>query len=98
MPTVRETILTALQTRLSALAAPALRGEVLPERMPADGLLILRDGEPWEPEATLSPRAWHYRHRAEVEAIVACHRVPGQSHAVKGRAGKCPFERRSKAP
>ena len=34
MPTVRETILTALQTRLSALAAPALRGEVLPERMP----------------------------------------------------------------
>ena len=28
--------------------------------MPADGLLILRDGEPWEPEVTL----YHYRRRA----------------------------------
>ncbi len=46
MPTTRETILTALHTRLSALPATALRGEVLPERVPAAGLLILRDGEP----------------------------------------------------
>jgi hypothetical protein len=27
---------------------------VLPERVPADGLLILRDGEPGEPEVTFS--------------------------------------------
>ena len=58
MPTFRETILTALHARLSALPATALRGEVLPERVPAEGLLILRDGEPGEPEepeVTLSP-------------------------------------------
>ena len=55
MPTTRETILTALHARLSALAANALRGEVLPERVPAEGLLILRDGEPGEPDVTLSP-------------------------------------------
>ena len=54
MPTTRETILTALHQRLSALAATALRGAVLPERVPAGGLLILRDGEPGEPEVTLS--------------------------------------------
>lgn len=39
MPTSREAILTALHARLSALPATALRGEVLPERVPADDLL-----------------------------------------------------------
>ena len=70
MPTTRETILAALHVRLSALPATALRGEVLPERMPAAGLLILRDGEPGEPEVTLSPSRYHYQHRAEIEAVV----------------------------
>lgn len=42
MPIPRETILIALHARLSTLPAPALRGEVLPERAPTDGLLILR--------------------------------------------------------
>jgi hypothetical protein len=67
--TTRETILAALHARLSALPATALRGEVLPERVPAEGLLILRDGEPGEPEVTLSPLAYHYQHRAEIEAV-----------------------------
>jgi hypothetical protein len=70
MRTPRETILAALHARLSALPATALRGEVLPERVPAEGLLILRDGEPGEPEVTLSPLAYHYQHRAEIEAVV----------------------------
>lgn len=70
MPTVRETILTALHARLTAQPATALRGEVLPERVPEEGLLILRDGEPGEPEVTLSPLAYHYQHRAEIEAVV----------------------------
>lgn len=55
---------------LQTQAAPVLRGEVLPERVPAAGLLILRDGDPGEPEVTLSPLAYHYQHRAEVEAVV----------------------------
>lgn len=70
MPTPRETILAALHARLSALPATTLRCDVLPERVPADGLLILRDGEPGEPEVTLSPLAYHYQHRAEIEAVV----------------------------
>jgi hypothetical protein len=70
MPTTRETILTALSARLSALPATALRGDVLPERVPTDGLLILRDGEPGDPEVTLSPLRYHYQHRAEIEAVV----------------------------
>jgi hypothetical protein len=70
MPTSRETILAALHARLSTLPATALRGDVLPERVPTDGLLILRDGEPGEPEVTLSPLRYHYQHRAEIEAVV----------------------------
>lgn len=70
MPTPRETILAALQTRLSALPATVLRGEVLLERVPVDGLLILRDGGSGEPEVTLSPQLYHYQHRAEIDAVV----------------------------
>ena len=70
MSSHREKILAALHALLSALPATALRGEVLPERVPAEGLLILRDGEPGEPDVTLSPLAYHYQHRAEIEAVV----------------------------
>ena len=70
MPTIRETILAALHTRLQTLAAPVLRGEVLPERIPATGLIILRDGKPGEPEVTLSPLTYFYEHRAELEVVI----------------------------
>ncbi len=70
MPTPRETILAALYARLLALPATTLRGAVLPERIPTEGLLILRDGEPGEPEVTLSPLQYHFEHRTEVEVIV----------------------------
>jgi hypothetical protein len=70
MTTPRETILAALHARLSALPSTALRDDVLPERVPTAGLLILRDGEPGEPEVTLSPLRYHYQHKAEIEAVV----------------------------
>ena len=70
MPTTRETILAALHARLQTLAATVLRDEVLPERIPPAGLIILRDGQPGEPEVTLSPLRYHYQHRAELEVIV----------------------------
>jgi hypothetical protein len=70
MPTTREIILQALHALLQTQPAPVLRGEVLPERVPAAGLLILRDGDPGEPAVTLSPLRYHYQHRAEVEAVV----------------------------
>ena len=70
MPTPRETILTALHARLQTLAAPVLRGDVLPKRIPASGLIILRDGKPGDPEVTLSPLAFFYEHRAELEVVI----------------------------
>ena len=70
MPSKRETVLTALHVRLQTLAAPVLRGDVLPERIPATGLIILRDGKPGEPEVTLSPLTYFYEHRAELEVVI----------------------------
>ena len=71
MPTPRETILTALADLLRTVPhVTVLRGEMLPERVPVAGLVILRDGEPGEPEVTLSPLCYHYQHRAEIEAVV----------------------------
>lgn len=70
MPTTRETILAALHARLQPLAALVLRDEILPERIPAAGLIILRDGQPGESEVTLSPLRYHYQHRAELEVVV----------------------------
>ena len=70
MPSIRETILGALHARLQTLAAPVLRGDVLPERIPATGLIILRDGKPGEPEVTLSPLTYFYEHRAELEVVI----------------------------
>ena len=70
MPTTRETVLTALHALLQPLAALTLRDDVLPERIPAAGLIILRDGQPGEPEVTLSPLSYHYQHRAALEVVV----------------------------
>lgn len=70
MPTTREAVLAALHARLHPLAALTLRDAVLPERIPAAGLIILRDGQPGEPEVTLSPLRYHYQHRAELEVVV----------------------------
>ena len=70
MASKRELVLAALHTRLQTLAAPVLRGDVLPERIPATGLIILRDGKPGDPEVTLSPLIYFYQHRAELEVVI----------------------------
>lgn len=74
MTSVRETVLTALHVRLAdALRpmphVPCLRNEPLPVSIPENGLVIVRDGNPGEAEATMSPLRWHYEHRAEVEVL-----------------------------
>lgn len=72
MTTKRETVLSALFTALQGIGngVTVLRNEVLPERVPVGGLLILRDGQPGEPEVTLSPLRYHWQHRVEIEAFV----------------------------
>ena len=71
MTTKRERVLAALFDRLKDIApAAAKRNEALPQAVPAGGLVILRDGDPGEPDVTLNPRTEFFSHRAEIEAFV----------------------------
>jgi hypothetical protein len=71
MPTRREEVLAALFERLRTIPdAVVRREEPLPDKVPAAGLVILRDGDPGEPEVLLSPLSYLWRHRAEIEAVV----------------------------
>jgi hypothetical protein len=69
----REAAIAALHSRLVtslAVRNPApvvLRGETIPQRIPAGGLVVVRDGETVEETPILSPLAWQIEHRAEVE-------------------------------
>jgi hypothetical protein len=69
MTSKRETVLAALAAVLSAGAVKTLRNVVLPESVPSNGLMILHDGQPGEPDITLSPPVWHYQHRAELDVF-----------------------------
>ena len=67
----REEILSALAAVLAThLSANVRRNAVLPEKVPAEGLVILRDGEPGEPDVTLNPRSEFYAHGVELEAYM----------------------------
>lgn len=72
MTSRREQVLAALHGVLRSQVEVGLtrlveRNLVLPDAIPPDGLVILRDGTPGEPEVTLSPLMYHYEHEAEVE-------------------------------
>jgi hypothetical protein len=73
----RETAIAALHGVLVATLAgrdPApsvLRNETVPQRIPAGGLVVVRDGETLSETAMFSPLAWAIEHGAEVEIVVA---------------------------
>ncbi len=69
--TDREAILQALFALLPTITdATILRNAAWPERIPESGLIILRDGDPGEPETLLSPVSYYWQHRALVEVVV----------------------------
>jgi len=71
MPSIREQILAALLARLETVPnATAKREAPLPETVPAGGLIILRDGDPGDPEVVLSPVTYLWEHQAEIEVIL----------------------------
>ena len=71
MTSKREQVLAALSDRLRGIAGAAVkRNEALPVNVPAGGLILLRDGDPGEPDVTLNPRTAFYSHRAEIEVFV----------------------------
>lgn len=72
MSSHREQVLAALLSALETVSGPTVRrNEPLSEKLPAGGLVILRDGELGEPEILLSPLTYIWRHRAIIEAVVS---------------------------
>ena len=72
MPSTTEQILTVLKTRLETIPnATVERNSAVPEKIPAGGLLILRDGTPGEPDSALGGfGSTYYSHAIEVEVYV----------------------------
>ncbi|MCU0909799.1 MAG: acyl-CoA transferase [Rhodobacteraceae bacterium] len=73
MPSKSESVLAALGAAIAAglpAGADYERNGVLPAVLPRGGLVILRDGDPGEPEFLLSPLTYIYEHRAEVDIVV----------------------------
>jgi hypothetical protein len=67
-----EQVLQAIKALLETVPdAVVERNSVLPEKVPAGGLVILRDGDPGEPEQALGGFAnAYYHHAIEVEVYV----------------------------
>jgi hypothetical protein len=70
MPTKSEIVLVALETLLAGTGVKIERNIPIPTSVPVSGLIILLDGEPGEPEVTMSPLAYEYDHRAMAEVFV----------------------------
>lgn len=71
MSSVRETALQSLFTLLQGVAGLTVkRGEILPVKIPDNGLIILFDGDVTVAETLLSPLRYLIQHRAEVQVAV----------------------------
>lgn len=69
MSSKREQVIEAIKN-LVATALPnaeVKRNLDKPERIPPGGLVIVRDGDPGEPEVLLSPLVYVYEHRVPIE-------------------------------
>jgi hypothetical protein len=67
-----EQVLEALRALLATVPGAAVeRNGVLPEKVPAGGLIVLRDGDPGEPEQALGGFGnAYYQHAVEIEVYV----------------------------
>jgi len=73
MPTSKpEQVLDALKALLGTVPGAVVeRNSVLPEKVPAGGLIILRDGDPGEPEQALGGfGSTYYQHVVEIEVYL----------------------------
>ena len=67
-----EQMLDALKALLETVPGAVVeRNSVLPEKVPAGGLIIVRDGDPGEPEQALGGfGSTYYQHAVEIEVYV----------------------------
>lgn len=72
MPSARETALQGLFTVLDGITGPTVyRNNTEDPEVPDSGMINQWDGEPGEPEVTMSPTLYEYDHPVEVEVFFA---------------------------
>lgn len=69
MTTKTEQILEAIKNALLAQGLAVERNSVVPEAVGEEGLVILRDGNPGEPERVLNSSWCYYEHDVEIEVF-----------------------------
>lgn len=84
MASRREQVLDAIEVLVaSALpSADVKRNLDKPERIPPGGLVIIRDGEPGDPEVLLSPLTYVYAHRVPIEIAAFASATLTREHAL----------------
>lgn len=67
-----ETVIEAIKALIEAAvpAAEVHRNLDAPVRIGAGGLIVVRDGDPGDPEMTMSPLAYTYAHAVRIEVAV----------------------------
>jgi hypothetical protein len=72
VPTKAEQILTAFKSQLGTLSGVKVeRNTAVPEKIPSGGLIVLRDGDPGEPDTALGGFSGaYYSHAVEVELYI----------------------------
>ena len=72
MPSKSEQVLAAIKTLLEIVpSAKVERNTAVPERIPVGGLIVLRDGNPGEPDTALGGFGGvYYSHDVEIELYV----------------------------
>lgn len=72
MPSTSEQVIEAVKAMVEAALPDFLveRNAEGPERIPAGGMVVIRDGMAGDPDITLSPLTYHYAHAVRVEIVV----------------------------
>jgi hypothetical protein len=69
MPSVSEAAILQIMTLMRRTGATVERNTPLSEQLavPSDGLIVVRDGDPGEPEVVLGQLSYQYDHEVEIE-------------------------------
>ncbi len=59
-----------------------LKNEPLPQKIPKNGIVFIRDGDLGEPEVLLSPLIHIYKHQAEIEVVVQASNSTNRDNAL----------------
>lgn len=85
-----ETIMLALVTALADVPGTVKRNQGLAESIPmttGGGLVVIHDGDPGEPEITMSPLQYYYEHAVDVDIFVQGSDLEARFDALKVAVG-----------